>query len=233
MKEDLKCLYCSNKSSNKEHVPSKRLLEKPYPKNLLTFPACNTCNNSFSLDEEYFLNVLATLSESGPLVARTEPGGSIYKSRLRSDKLYKRLIESLVDGEDGRTYFRPETQRLKRIIEKYAFGLYYFKYKKLAPLNLFRCVGFYPFQAEDTRPIEIIMLTHSEKFKLKKWTHIQKNVFSYIVVRDWRRENKLTMIFHIHNTVWCVIEIPYPSSNRLYERNFKGQYNLFEYRYED
>jgi hypothetical protein len=59
------------------------------------------------------------------------------------------------------------------------------------------------------------MLTYSEKFKIKKWIHIQPNVFSYIIVRDWTRKNKLTMIFHIHNTVWCVIEIPYPTSKRI------------------
>lgn len=228
MKDDLKCLYCGKKANNREHVPSKSLLEKPYPNNLITIPACQICNNSFSLDEEYFLNVLATLSESGPLVTRTEPGGKIYKSRERNSTLYKRLLNSLLHEEDGRTYFKPETDRLKRVIEKYAFGIYYNKYEKHAPLNLFKCVGFYPFQAEETRPSEIILLTHSEKFNLKKWTHIQENVFSYIVVRDWRRSNKLTMIFHVHNTAWCVIQIPYPTSNKWNNRNIEGQFKIFD-----
>lgn len=210
LKKNPKCLYCKKVATTKDHVPSKNLLEKPYPNNLMTINACLDCNRSFSLDEEYFLNVLTILSESPTLKARTELGGSIYKSRLRSDKLYNRLLNSLVNGEDGRTYFRPETERLRKIIEKYAFGLYYWKYKKVAPLNLFKCVGFYPFHAEETRPSEIIMLTHNERFQIKKWTHIQEDVFSYIVVRDWRRDNKLTMIFHIHNTAWAVIEIPYP-----------------------
>lgn len=228
MKDDLKCLYCGKKANNREHVPSKALLEKPYPNNLITIPACQICNNSFSLDEEYFLNVLATLSESGPLVTRTEPGGKIYKSRERNSTLYKRLLNSLVQEEDGRTYFKPETNRLKRVIEKYAFGIYYNKYEKHAQLNLFKCIGFYPFQAEETRPSEIILLTHSEKFKLKKWTHLQENVFSYIVVRDWRRNNKLTMIFHVHNTAWCVIQIPYPTSNEWNKRNIEGQFKIFD-----
>ncbi|MFV8465381.1 hypothetical protein [Flavobacterium sp. LB1P62] len=228
MKDDLKCLYCGEKANNREHVPSKGLLEKPYPNNLITIPACQICNNSFSLDEEYFLNVLATLSESGPLVTRTESGGKIYKSRERNSTLYKRLLNSLVQEEDGRTYFKPEIDRLKRVIEKYAFGIYYNKYEKHAPLNLFKCVGFYPFQAEETRPSEIVLLTHSEKFKLKKWIHIQENVFSYIVVRDWRRNNKLTMIFHVHNTAWCVIQIPYPTSNKWNKRNIEGQFKIFD-----
>ena len=72
------------------------------------------------------------------------------------------------------------------------------------------------------------MLTYSQKFRIKKWTHIQDDVFSYIVVRDWRRSNKLTMIFHIHNTVWCIIEIPFPTSDKRKKRKIEGQYELFK-----
>ena len=95
--------------------------------------------------------------------------------------------------------------------------MYYHKYKKRANLNSFNCTGFYPFEVEETRPSKIFMLTYSEKFRLKKWTNIQPNVFSYIVVRDSTRNNKLTMIFHIHNTVWCVVEIPFPKSKKVIE----------------
>lgn len=224
MKNKLKCLYCGESSNTKDHVPSKNLLEKPYPNNLLTILACDRCNKSYSLDEEYFLNVLATLSISPNLVARTEPGGSIYRSRQRSQKLYDRLVNSLVTDEDGRTYFKPESQRIKRVIEKYAFGLFFYRYKKVASLISFKCVGFYPFQVEETRPSEIILLTHNERFQPKKWNHIQNDVFSYIIVRDWRRNNKLTMIFHIHNTAWAVIEIPSPNGKKTPE----NQISLFD-----
>lgn len=224
MKSKPKCLYCNGYATTKDHVPSKNLLEKPYPSDLITIDACNSCNKSYSLDEEYFLNVLVTLSISPNLVARTEPGGSIYRSRQRSQKLYNRLVNSLVVGEDGRTYFKPESQRIKRVIEKYAFGLFYYRYQKVAALSYFNCVGFYPFQSEETRPAEIFMLTHSERFRPKKWNHIQEDVFSYIVVRDWRRGNKLTMIFHIHNTAWAVIEIPTPRGRKKYT----SQRSLFD-----
>lgn len=133
-------------------------------------------------------------------------------------------MNSLVLGEDGRTYFKPESKRIKRVIEKYAFGLFYYRYGKVASLTSFKCVGFYPFQSEDTRPSEIILLTHSERFQPKKWNHIQNDVFSYIIVRDWRRNNKLTMIFHIHNTAWAVIEIP--SANG--KKTPKNQISLFD-----
>lgn len=223
------CCYCGQVAESRDHIPSKNLLEKPYPKNLLTIPSCTKCNQSFSLDEEYFLNVLVEISTNPNLLAKKEDGGSIYKARKRSKNLNDRIINSLVQAEDGRIYFKPEEQRIKRVIEKNALGLYYHKYGKLKDLELFNCFGFYPFSVEETRPAEIFMLTYSEKFRPKKWATIQSDVFSYIVVRDWRRNNKLTMIFHIHNSAWCIIELPYPSSSKKRIKKIPiGQYKLFE-----
>jgi len=234
LKEEIRCYFCGKLSKSKDHIPSKNLLEKPYPNNLLTIPACIDCNQSFSLDEEYFLNVLVEISDNPNLVARKEFGGSVYNARKRSIKLNERIQNSLIQADDGRVYFQAENNRIKRVVEKNALGLYYHRYGKIADLNTFNCVGFYPFRVEETRPAEIFMLTYSEKFRIKKWTHIQKNVFSYIVVRDWRRNNKLTMIFHIHNTVWCIIEIPFPSSQKrkmIKKRKIEGQYELFKNNY--
>ena len=52
-----------------EHVPSKCLLRKPYPANLVTIEACRECNKSFSLDEEYLKGLLWTV-----LAGSTDPG---------------------------------------------------------------------------------------------------------------------------------------------------------------
>ncbi len=226
MKKEIWCYYCGKPANSKDHTPSKNLLEKPYPENLLTIPACKECNQSFSLDEEYFLNLLVEISDNPNLLARKEYGGSVYKARKRSKKLKERIEKLLIQAEDGRVYFMIEGNRIKKVIEKNALGLYYHKYRKVPDLSAFNCVGFYPFRVEETRPAEIFILTYTEKFKLKKWTHIQDNVFSYIVVRDWRRNNKLTMIFHIHNTVWCIIEIPYPTDKRI-KGKIQNQYQLF------
>ena len=228
MKKNKLCHFCGRLSESKDHIPSKNLLEKPYPDNLLTIPSCLDCNQSFSLDEEYFLNVLVEVSNNPTLLAKKEFGGNVFKARQRSPKLKDRILNSLIQAENGRIYFKMEENRIKRVIEKNALGLYFHKYNKLPPLSSFNCNGFYPFTVEETRPAEIFMLTYSENFRLKKWNTIQNNVFSYIVVRDWRRNNKLTMIFHVHNFAWCVIEIPYPASDKRTKRIIKGQFKLFK-----
>lgn len=214
MKKIKYCSYCGDLADSKDHIPSRNLLEKPYPDNLFTIYACKKCNQSFSLDEELFLHSLAEISDSPNLLARKLPGGNIYKARERSKKLKERINESLIKDENGLVYFIPEWERISKVIEKNAFGLYFHRYKKIANLSSFKCIGFYPFNPMhrlEGEPAEIFLLTYSEKFIPKKWTSIQKNVFSYIVVRDWRRNNKLIMIFKVHNSVWCLVEIPSPS----------------------
>lgn len=220
------CLFCGNKADSKDHIPSKNLLEKPYPLNLLTIDSCVKCNQSFSLDEEYFLNVLTEISTNPALLIKKEAGGNIYKARERSSKLKERIKRSLITEADGRIYFKPEYERLKRVIEKNAAGLYFHKYNLVKPLSSFNCIGIYPFSVDERRPSDVFLLTFSERFRPKRWTTIQKDVFSFIVVRDWRRNNALTMIFHIHDTVWCVVGIPHPLSRNLNKRSIHNQLNL-------
>lgn len=222
------CFYCGSKKQSMDHTPSKSLLEKPYPNNLLTIPSCFKCNNSFSEDEEYFLNVLAEISTNPTLLSKKEEGGTIYKARERSNKLSKRIQDSLIQGEDGLIYFKNDFDNIKKVIEKNAFGIYFHKYKRLAKLDSFNCTGFYPFNVQETRPAKIFLLTYSERFRLKKWTTIQNDVFSYIVVRDWARNNRLTMIFHIHNTAWCIIEIPFPHSKSRMKFDIHNSNNAFQ-----
>lgn len=48
-----RCVYCGGFSNTNDHVPSKVFLDEPYPLNLPFVPACQSCNEGFSLDEEY------------------------------------------------------------------------------------------------------------------------------------------------------------------------------------
>src|SRR5665213_2710623 len=53
------CAYCGQlKKATVDHVPPKLLLEQPFPRNLLTVPACEGCNKSFAGDDEYTRTVL-------------------------------------------------------------------------------------------------------------------------------------------------------------------------------
>src|SRR5438309_5431695 len=47
------CVYCGGEPSTADHVPSRVLIDQPYPDNLPVVPACAKCNNRFSVDEPY------------------------------------------------------------------------------------------------------------------------------------------------------------------------------------
>jgi hypothetical protein len=42
------CVYCGNAPDTDDHVPSKVLLDKPYPDQLPVVNACRSCNQGFS-----------------------------------------------------------------------------------------------------------------------------------------------------------------------------------------
>ena len=107
----LNCIYCGSFTETKDHIPSKVLLDKPYPDHIPTVPACLPCNQSFSLDEEY----LACLIECTLT-------GSTDIDKLRRDKiqhiikkkpsLATRLSHARKESREG-AYFNIELDRVQ------------------------------------------------------------------------------------------------------------------------
>jgi hypothetical protein len=221
------CLFCGRPASTRDHIPSKCLLEKPYPLNLLTIPSCEKCNKSFSMDEEYFINILVEISSRPALVSK-KLDGSVFRARQRSIKLRNRIENSFLTGDDGNVYIKPEYERIEKIIEKNALGLYYKKYNLSLRLKDFKCTGIYPANTFNHQPTEIYVLTLGDKsFMPRKWTIIQDGVFSYVITKDFRRNNKSIMIFNIHHTIWAVIDIPYPNYRIRKKKSHQAQIELF------
>jgi hypothetical protein len=47
------CVHCGGPDETDDHVPSKVLLDEPYPENLIVCSSCLSCNNALSIDETY------------------------------------------------------------------------------------------------------------------------------------------------------------------------------------
>ena len=115
-----RCVYCGGDTGTRDHVPSKILLDEPYPSNLPVVPACHSCNEAVSLDEEY----LACLIEC-TLV------GSAFADKARREKVKRilskrpRLVSMLTQSRqvtDGTTFFRAKPERVRNVIMKLARG---------------------------------------------------------------------------------------------------------------
>ncbi|MEL6915879.1 MAG: hypothetical protein AAFP13_15400 [Pseudomonadota bacterium] len=128
------CIHCgqsiTNGPTSQDHVPSKSLLDKPYPAELPTVEICRKCNSSFSLNEDYFSAFLgAALSRT------TDPEKQVttISTRIlsRNLKLRERIEKSRTDyqtlGGKTQTIWKPEHARIHNVIVKNARGHVYFE----------------------------------------------------------------------------------------------------------
>lgn len=129
------CLHCgcgiASLEINRDHVPSKSLLQKPYPDNLPVVPACKACNEGFSLDEEYLVAFLGCV-----LTGSTEPEGQRIQKAQRilgentalRTRIERAKTEYRTQGGETRCIWTPETERVNRVILKNARGHAFFEY---------------------------------------------------------------------------------------------------------
>lgn len=115
------CIYCGGPYETDDHVPSRVLLDQPYPENLPNVPACRRCNSGFSRDEEY----LACLIEA--VIAGSTDTAEIGRPRVaeilrRSPRLQSALESCKRNLADGHVYFEPDAQRVENIVLKLARG---------------------------------------------------------------------------------------------------------------
>lgn len=123
------CIHCgavlANVENNLDHVPSKSILDRPFPDNLPTTRICRSCNASFSNDEEYFVAFLGSV-----LAGNTDPERQIVERSekiLSKNRRLQKEIEcqlQVVKNQDGndRVTFVPEMSRIQNIIVKNARG---------------------------------------------------------------------------------------------------------------
>jgi hypothetical protein len=108
------------------------LLVKPYPANLPIVEVCVTCNNGFSRDEEYLAAFLsgAVLTGSTQCTVQRNPsaapalgGNEALRKRIeRSKSEYKTL------GGENRVLWKPEQDRIDRVVVKNARGHAFYEY---------------------------------------------------------------------------------------------------------
>jgi hypothetical protein len=114
------CVYCGGIADTRDHVPSKCLLEHPYPENLPVVGCCDTCNQSFSKDEQYFVCLMESV-----LCGSTDPEKirrpSVAKI-MRNAPALRQRIENSKTEVDGQIAFVPEMERISNVMLKLAQG---------------------------------------------------------------------------------------------------------------
>jgi len=114
------CIYCMADADTRDHVPSKCLLEKPYPPNLPVVGCCEKCNQDFSKDEQYFVCLIESV-----LCGSTDPEKINRPSVSRIMKKLPALrqrIENSKTEMNGQIVYVPEFNRIRNVMLKLARG---------------------------------------------------------------------------------------------------------------
>jgi len=112
------CIHCGGPNETDDHLPSKVLLDEPYPENLMVCPSCLTCNSSLSLHEVYLACLLECV-----LAGEVDPSkllrAKIAKVLAQNESLSERLRKAKSEG-DGGPVWRVENDRVTAVVLKLA-----------------------------------------------------------------------------------------------------------------
>lgn len=114
------CIYCGATSDTRDHVPSKCLLEKPFPDNLPVVGCCYSCNQNFSKDEQYFVCLIESV-----LCGSTDPekiGRPSVARIMQNSPALRQRIENSKTEMNGQIAFVPEIDRINNVMLKLARG---------------------------------------------------------------------------------------------------------------
>lgn len=115
------CVYCGKPTRTRDHVPSKVLLDEPYPDNLAVVPSCMECNHGFSSDEEYFACLIEIMS-LGTLDLEVIERNKVRRILSAKPKL-KMLIQESITYTNGSHLIKPDWKRVESVVLKHAKGL--------------------------------------------------------------------------------------------------------------
>lgn len=138
-----RCIYCgATEPITQDHVPPECLFPDPKPAGLVTVPACQSCNASYGLDDEYFRNLLAAGVAGHPL------GDAIWAKTLRSFErrppIKAAMIRSLTRIErvtPAGVYVgsfvgaKIDFARVERVVIRIVRGLLWHHYRRTPPVD--------------------------------------------------------------------------------------------------
>ena len=194
------CSYCGELPDTGDHVPSKILLEEPFPENLPKVPCCSKCNQSFSLDEEYIACLIECTIHG---TADIEKLNRQKIKRILADKepLRQRLEKSILRDGD-KISFNVEQERLKNVILKLARG--HAKFENSEPqLNEPTHYSVTPIPTMTDDEFEIFQRAE----EMDKFPEVGS-----------RAMNNLILHYHTSHSEWIIVQEP----NYLYNVNIRN-----------
>lgn len=115
------CVYCGGDTRTRDHVPSKVFLDEPYPTNLPVVPACRSCNEGFSMDEEY-VACLVECALTGSVTVEAVECEKIKRILRKKPSLVSLLDQASEKTLWGDVSFKVDIERVKNVVLKLGRG---------------------------------------------------------------------------------------------------------------
>lgn len=199
---DEMCSYCGDAPETRDHVPSRILLDDPFPENLPVVPCCLKCNQDFSLDEEYFACAIECI------IHGTTNTGKLKREKVKSildrkEPLRKRIEDSFL-MQDGQLMFKFEEKRFRNVVSKLAKG--HAKFENSEPMfdepvsismipldlmteeqadNFFSPIELNKLPEVGSRALQQIVIKMDKNIPYSDWTTVQENNYRYSVTYNF------------------------------------------------
>lgn len=183
-----KCIYCGLSGGTRDHVPPRIFLDKPYPQNYTTVPACQKCNQEFGNDDEYiayWIEFMRAIECNNGVLDRTR----IEAIFAHSTRLDDRIFNSLKVDSDNIPYMDFENSRIINFFKRVAVAHFFVNKGEKTNLNNWDILFFLAKQSQpNTKRYEI--LGHRPDFNKPvfhdniSWEVIQPNNYKYFVDKN-------------------------------------------------
>ncbi len=168
------CIYCGGEPKTSDHAPPRALLDEPYPADLPAVAACHACNVGISADEQYFACLLECVQRG-----TTDPGQLSRPSVARTLKARPAIRKMIENSRSvdlfGTTLWKPNAQRVERVVMKLARAHVAYELSKATPELA---------DAVDVRPLESISSEERSGFEqpfggrpLRFWPELGSRAF--------------------------------------------------------
>jgi hypothetical protein len=141
------CVLCATSpATTREHVPAELFFARPLPVDLITVPACESCNIGSQRDDEYVRAWMMLLRDSAPSDAIEDVRARVVRQLDRPEypglrKIFQQASEFRTHVESGAgssspgLFTRADGARIQRVITKQARGLYYHVSRSILPAD--------------------------------------------------------------------------------------------------
>ncbi len=175
------CIHCGIalhvSPTNRDHAPSKSLLDQPFPPNLPLVIICVACNSSFSDSEQYLVAFLGSVlrGTADPDLHEDSAARRIlrWNSSLRTSIEQARREYKTVGGET-RLLWEPDSGKINRALTKNARG------------HVYHELGEPIFGEPDSiwsKPLEYFSPTDHEEFEKSEMPNLWPEVGSRLMTR--------------------------------------------------